>query len=254
MGDEYLKNLLLDYIKFEKRFREGYMLSAPQIYYSGLVFAPRDSLVPQLYSSLFHNLITVSGNIDIVWPPLEPLVINGISSVNAIASSPDGIHIVSGSDDDMIRVWDMMTGQQVGEVLKGHEYWVNSVTFSPDGTHIVSGSYDKTIRVWDVVTGQQVGEALRGHEDSVHSVAFLPDNTQIVSGSDDKTIRVWDLVTGQQVGEALRGHEDVIHSVAFSPDDTQIVSGSHDKTITVLYPPPRILADSEDSLRTVLAV
>ena len=228
-----MKNLLLDYIKFEKRFREGYMLSAPQIYYSGLVFAPQDSLVIQLYSSLFHNLITVSGDIDIVWPPSEPLVIHGISKVTAVAFSPDGTHIVSGSHDGKIRVWNPVTGQQIGKALRGHEDSVYTVAFSPDGTQILSGSSDKTIRVWDVVTGQQVGEALRGHEGLVLSVAFSPDGTQIVSGSEDKTIRVWDVVTGQQVGEALRGHKDWVRSVAFSPDGMQIVSGSDDKSVVM---------------------
>ena len=228
-----MKSLLLDYIKFEKRFREGYMLSAPQVYYSGLAFAPQDSLVPQIYGSRFHNLITVSGDVDIVWPPSEPLVIDGLSEVRAIALSPDGTRIVSGSNDKAIRVWDAVTGQQVGDALRGHESWVCSVAFSPDGTRIVSGSGDKTIRVWDAVTGQQVGEALRGHEDWVFSVAFSPDGTRIVSGSGDKTIRVWDAVTGQQVGEALSGHENLVPSVAFSPDGKRIVSGSGDNTIRV---------------------
>ena len=124
-----------------------------------------------------------------------------------------------------------MTGQQVGEALRGHKGWVNSVAFSPDGTSIVSGSFDETIRVWDVVTGKQVGEM--GHENSVNSVAFSPDGTHIVSGFFDKTIRVWDAVTGQQVSEALRGHEDLVHSVMFSRGGTCIGSGSSDKTIMV---------------------
>jgi WD40 repeat protein len=71
--------------------------------------------------------------------------------VHSVAFSLDGTHIVSGSFDDTIRVWDAVMGQQVGEALRGHEGWVDSVVFSPDGTHIVSGSYDKTIMVWDVV-------------------------------------------------------------------------------------------------------
>ena len=221
----------MDYIKFEKRFRDGYMLSAPQIYYSGLAFAPRDSLVRQVYSSQFHNLITTSGDIDTMWPPSEALVIHGISCVYTIAFSPDGTHIVSGSSDSIIRVWDVVTGQQIGEALRGHDHWVSSVAFSPDGKHIVSGSRDETIRVWDVTTGQQIGEALRGHDDWVNSVAFSPDGKHIVSGSNDKTIRVWDAVTGQQVGEALRGHEYQVTSVGFSPDGKHIVSGSCDNTI-----------------------
>ena len=163
--DEEQKNMLVDYIKFEKRFREGYMLSAPQVYYSGLAFAPQNSVVPKLYNSLFRNFITVSGDIDIMWPPSETLVIHGRSPVAAVAFSSDDKRIVSGSWDKTIRVWDTATGQQVGEALRGHENSVRSVAFSSDDKRIVSGSWDKTIRVWDTATGQQVGEALRGHED-----------------------------------------------------------------------------------------
>ena len=98
-----------------------------------------------------------------------------------------------------IRVWDVVTGQQVGEALRGHEDSVHFVAFLSDNTQIVSGSDDKTIRVWDLVTGQQVGEALRGHEDSVCSVVYSPVSIYIVSGSFDETTRVWDALTRRHI-------------------------------------------------------
>ena len=147
--------MLVDYIKFEKRFREGYMLSAPQVYYSGLAFAPQNSVVQKLYNSLLRNFVTVSGDVDIMWPPSETLVIGGTSPVEAVAFSSDGTRIVSGSDDNTIRVWDTATGQQVGEALRGHEDRVRSVAFSSNGTRIVSGSDDHTIRVWDARRGSR---------------------------------------------------------------------------------------------------
>ena len=154
-------------------------------------------------------------------------------SVSSVAFSPDGRHIVSGSRDETIRVWDAQTGGQVGNPLQGHTSSVNSVAFSPDGRHIVSGSRDQTIRVWDVQTGGQVGNPLQGHTSSVRSVAFSPDGRHIVSGSDDQTIRVWDAQTGGQVGNPLQGHTGYVRSVAFSPDGRHIVSGSNDQTIRV---------------------
>ncbi|KAJ7877408.1 WD40-repeat-containing domain protein, partial [Mycena olivaceomarginata] len=229
-----LKETVLDYIKFEKRFREGYMSSAPQIYISGLTFAPRKSIVSCCYRPRFHNLIQAAGALDMVWPPSETLVIQGRGgAVWSIVFSPDGTHIASGSHDSTVRVWDAATGQQVGEPLAGHTSSVWSVAFSPDGTRIASGSGDSTVRVWDAAMGQQVGEPLAGHTGSVRSVAFSPDGTRIASGSDDSTVRVWDTATGQQVGEPLAGHTGLVWSVAFSPDGTRIASGSDDSTVRV---------------------
>ena len=115
--------------------------------------------------------------------------------VASVAFSPDGRHIVSGSSDKTVRVWDAQTGQSVMDPLKGHDHSVTSVAFSPDGRHIVSGSHDDTVRVWDAQTGQSVIYPLKAHDDWVTSVAFSPDG----SASHDKTARVW----GAQTGPAI---------------------------------------------------
>ena len=152
-------------------------------------------------------------------------------SVQSVAFSPDGRHIVSGSHDKTIQVWDAQTGGQVGNPLQGHTDTVWSVAFSPNGRHIVSGSHDKTIQVWDAQTGGQVGNPLQGYTDSVWSVAFSPDGRHIVSGSGDKTIRVWDAQTGGQVGNPLQGYTDSVLSATFSVTD--LVSGSYDENTEV---------------------
>jgi WD40 repeat protein len=116
-------------------------------------------------------------------------------SVNSVAFSPDGRRIVSGSNDETIRIWDALTMEQIGSPLTGHGNWVTSVAFSPDGRRIISGSVDKTIRIWDASKMEQICSPLTGHEGWVTSVAFSPDGRRIVSGSHDKTIRIWDAQT-----------------------------------------------------------
>jgi WD40 repeat protein len=66
-----------------------------------------------------------------------------------VAFSPDGQKIVSGSDDHTICIWDVRTGNQIGDPLRGHTDFIYSVAFSPDGQQIVSGSDDHTICIWD---------------------------------------------------------------------------------------------------------
>ena len=76
--------------------------------------------------------------------------------VNSVEFSSNGTQIVSGSDDQSVRVWDVFTGVQV-KVLKGHTGAVYSVAFSSDNMQIVSGSFDQSVWVWDALT--EIGRA-----------------------------------------------------------------------------------------------
>jgi len=67
----------------------------------------------------------------------------------SVAYSPDGRHIISGSDDNTIRIWDAKTGAAVGKPLEGHSRAVCSVAYSPDGQRIAPGSDGHTTHVWD---------------------------------------------------------------------------------------------------------
>ncbi|KAK0741384.1 WD40-repeat-containing domain protein, partial [Schizothecium vesticola] len=72
--------------------------------------------------------------------------------VYAVAFSPNGRVVASGSGDDTIRLWDAVTGASQ-QALEGHSDWVNGVAFSADGGLVASGSFDRTIRLWDTATG-----------------------------------------------------------------------------------------------------
>ncbi|KJA23446.1 hypothetical protein HYPSUDRAFT_137751 [Hypholoma sublateritium FD-334 SS-4] len=152
-------------------------------------------------------------------------------TVCSIACSPDGKCIVSGSVDATIQLWDVETGKQFKQPLRGHTNLVFSVTFSHNSKHIVSGSGDQTVRIWDVEAGTQVGTPFQGHRNSVRCVAFSPDHKHFVSGSDDKTVRLWDLETEQEV--RVFQCTNLVLSVAFSLDGKQIASGLNDWTILI---------------------
>ena len=113
-------------------------------------------------------------------------------AVYSAAVGPDGVHVVTASDDETARVWRLADGELVRE-LKGHTGAVCSAAVSADGVHVVTASDDKTARVWRLADGELVRE-LKGHTGAVYSAAVSADGVLVVTASDDETARVWRLV------------------------------------------------------------
>ncbi len=159
-----------------------------------------------------------------------------LSSVNALAISPDDYTLASASDDKIIKLWDLNT-QKVLATLSGHSQAVKSVAFSPDGKILATAGDDKTIKLWQVETLQEICTLL-GHLQAVKSVAFSPDGQILASGSWDKTIKLWDVNTGTEIC-TLTGHQLKVNSVAFSPQGQLLASASYDRTIRLWQIPKR---------------
>ena len=150
--------------------------------------------------------------------------------VASVAITPDGLTLVSGSDDSTIKIWQLSTGREL-RTLTGHSDEVASVAITPDGQTLVSGSWDNTIKIWQLSTGQEL-RTLTGHSRWVQALAISPDGQTLVSGSGDNTIKIWELSTGREL-RTLTGHSDWVEALAISPDGQTLVSGSSDGTIKI---------------------
>ena len=147
--------------------------------------------------------------------------------VSAVAFSPAGSLIASGTVNGLTFVWDVATSEMVA-TLVGHT-GIHAVAFSPDGTLLASGSSDGRVFVWDVETEKNV-ETLAIHRAIARAVAFSPDGTLLAAGAGDGRVFVWDVETGENV-ETLVGHTDWVQSVIFAPDGSLIASTSSDGTV-----------------------
>jgi WD40 repeat protein len=151
----------------------------------------------------------------------------GDTSVQALAFSPDGSLIASGTNYCSPRVWKTRSGRQVAGL--SHERPVSNMAFRPDGRLVATASEDKTAGVFEARTWRELSRLADG--DAVIAVAFSPDGNVVATASKDGTARVFEVRTGREVSRLAHGGPVV--GVAFGPDGVLVATASWDKTARV---------------------
>ena len=168
--------------------------------------------------------------------------------VLAVAWSPDGKYIASGSYDGTMQVW--RPAQDDGATtIESSDFtyrnptrpyaWAWTLAWSPDGRYLASGSDDKTVQVWRLEDEANANMkhvlTYQGHTNWVNAVAWSPDGKYIASGSDDKTVQVWQMEGADPHNhiEAYYGHSRWVNALAWSPDGKYIASAGYDTTVQV---------------------
>jgi WD40 repeat protein/serine/threonine protein kinase len=149
---------------------------------------------------------------------------------NTVAYSPDGMTILTGAQDSLVRLWSADTGELL-QTFEGHTDWIWDVAYSPDGTKGASASSDSRIIVWDLETGEAI-RIYEGHTGEVRDVDFSQDGAQILSGSTDMTMKLWDTETGAELTSFDDGLSSVF-AVDLSPSGFTALSGFEDGRIVL---------------------
>ncbi|MEX0587040.1 MAG: WD40 repeat domain-containing protein, partial [Pirellulales bacterium] len=168
-------------------------------------------------------------------PPQASQALEGHSApVRTLAFSPKGEYLMTGSDDNTVRFWDVVTGRPHAQ-LRGHSRPVLSCAISSDGRQVLSGGQEGQIKLWDVVDYKEAphGRAFEGHNDAVQAAAFSRDGTHIVTASRDHSARVYKIDSGKLLVELREGHKFLATNAVYFDDGRRLLSAAGDNTARI---------------------
>ncbi len=190
-----------------------------------LVFSPDGKTLTSGGGSLYQGEIAqwdvVSGNLKKRWEGHPD------GGVIALACSPNGELLASGSWDNSVRLWDARGNLKRTFKLVGG--WVFAVAFSPDGRTLCTGTGGGDNEGWCTLFNLSNGKMIweRKLKTDIYNVSFSPDGAKLLVSS-GKNVALWDA----KHGTIQRTLSNVSGKALFSPDGRFIV-GLHDGGLTL---------------------
>ncbi|APR76727.1 High-affnity carbon uptake protein Hat/HatR [Minicystis rosea] len=148
--------------------------------------------------------------------------------VHAVAASPDGRTIISGSLEGA-RLWDAETGREILHVDGNHD----EVAWSPDGkSFLLVDRFSRRLEIWSAAARVQLRvidiPALKG-DDRLSVLAVALGNDAVAAGLRDGKVKLFRVSDGKEL-RTLEGHKEGLEAVAFSPDGKLLATATTKET------------------------
>lgn len=149
--------------------------------------------------------------------------------ISHLSFSPNSDLLLSCSETDVTRLWNIGTGESVVLSENSDANFVRfgkPAVFSSDGKYVSVIQNDGSILWYDIVNHEK---RCFKCEYGVNEIKFSPDNRYLASACNDGTINVWNIQDGSK--RILKGHKEMALCLDFSPDGKMLVSGSWDFSV-----------------------
>jgi WD40 repeat protein len=123
--------------------------------------------------------------------PVGPPRVGHERFVGTIAFTPDDEVVVSGSDDQTIRIWRVSDAQAEPMVLEGHTDNVTGLALLDvfSSPRLASASEDGSVIFWDLATGRRVGEPVQtGAQNRFEQLAAAGDEEGFITVSTSRSV------------------------------------------------------------------
>jgi WD40 repeat protein len=156
----------------------------------------------------------------------ESTLLGHTSPVRCLAPTANRAHLLSGSDDGKIILWNLWTCQQLAS-FDCHDFGdpVLCLVATPNGRSFISSGCDTTLKLFHFEDPRQPALIFVGHTGQVISAIISQDNNRLYSGGTDNCICIWSIATAHQLA-VLPSHAGPVSCLALT--ENFLVSGSWD--------------------------
>lgn len=150
---------------------------------------------------------------------------------NSLDFMVDGHSIISGWNDDKIRVFAPESGRLLLIIHNTHRKGVTAITGTRDCKRIISGGGEGQVRVWELQPrGHRLLETMKEHKATVTCIKIKSDDKECVTASTDGTCVIWDIV--RFVGLQTVIDSTLFRTVCYHPEEYQIITSGTNRKVT----------------------
>ncbi|MGF1596993.1 MAG: protein kinase [Acidimicrobiales bacterium] len=146
-----------------------------------------------------------------------------------VALRPDGALAAVADQTGPVRLYDIATGEQMGDDLVRHERGARSMAFTADGNTLITAAIDGLVLVWDLTDPAAVPPPRVLAETGRNwGLALSPDDREVAVADDRGIIHRFDLATGAEGEPMVWDDEFGVTTVAYSPDGSTLVAANRE--------------------------